>query len=241
MQKHILDKFFQPESIAVVGASPKENSIGRILVENLKKDGFPGRLYPINPKHSEILGIPAFPSVTAVGAAIDLAIVAVPIQGVPEIMQECARAKVPGVIIISAGGKEVGEAGQKIEADIHAAAQAGGIRYLGPNCMGILCPHTHLNASFAAQSVRPGSVALLSQSGAICSAILDMAEAQNMGFSHFVSIGSMADLDFAEMIDYLGNDDRAKSIIIYMENLVHHRTFMSAARSVSRVKPIIVV
>ena len=241
MQKHILDKFFQPESIAVVGASPKENSIGRILVENLKKDGFPGRLYPINPKHGEILGIPAFPSVTAVGAAIDLAIVAVPIQGVPEIMQECAQAKVHGVIIISAGGKEVGEAGQKIEADIHAAAQAGGIRYLGPNCMGILCPHTHLNASFAAQSVRPGSVALLSQSGAICSAILDMADAQNMGFSHFVSIGSMADLDFAEMIDYLGNNDRAKSIIIYMENLVHHRAFMSAARSVSRVKPIIVV
>lgn len=241
MRPHILDKFFKPESIAVVGASPKQNSIGRILIENLQKSGFPGRIYPINPKHEEILGIPAFPAVTAVGASIDLVIVSVPIQGVPEVMQECGRAKVPGVIIISAGGKEVGEEGKKIEADIHAAAQAGGIRFLGPNCMGILCPHTHLNASFAAHSVKPGSVALLSQSGAICSAILDMAEVQNIGFSHFVSIGSMADLDFAEMIDYLGNDDSAKSIIIYMENLVNHRKFMSAARSVSRIKPIIVV
>jgi acetyltransferase len=241
MRNHILDKFFKPESIAVVGASPKENSIGRILMENLKKDDFPGRLYPINPKHDTILGIPTFPSVTAVDAKVDLAVIAVPIQGVPEVMAECGQAGIPGAIIISAGGKEVGEEGRQIEADIHAAAQAGGIRYLGPNCMGILCPHTRLNASFAAHSVRAGSVALLSQSGAICSAILDMAGVQNIGFSHFVSIGSMADLDFAEMIDYLGDDDKAKSIIIYMENLVHHRKFMSAARSVSRVKPIIVV
>lgn len=241
MQNHILDKFFKPESIAIVGASSKENSIGRILIENLQKDGFPGRIYPINPEHGEILGIPAFPSVTDVPAGIDLAIVAVPIKGVPEVMRECGWARVPGVIIISAGGKEVGEEGTKIEADIHAAAQAGGIRYLGPNCLGILCPHARLNASFAAHSVLPGSVALLSQSGAICSAILDMAEVQDIGFSHFVSIGSMTDLDFAEMIDYLGNDDQVRSILIYMENLVHHRKFMSAARSVSRVKPIIVV
>jgi len=241
MQNHILDKFFKPESIAIVGASSKENSIGHILIENLQKDGFPGSIYPVNPEHKEILGIPAFPSVTDVPAGIDLAIVAVPINGVPEVMRECGRARVPGVIIISAGGKEVGEEGTKIEADIHAAAQAGGIRYLGPNCLGILCPHTRLNASFAAHSVRPGRVALLSQSGAICSAILDLAEVQNIGFSHFVSIGSMTDLDFAEMIDYLGNDDQARSILIYMENLVHQRKFMSAARSVSRVKPIIVV
>jgi acetyltransferase len=241
MQNHILDKFFKPESVAIVGASSKENSIGRILIENLQKDGFPGSIYPVNPEHKEILGIPAFPSVTDAPAGIDLAIVAVPIKGVPEVIRECSRARVPGVIIISAGGKEVGEEGKKIEADIHAAAQAGGIRYLGPNCLGILCPHTRLNASFAARSVRPGRVALLSQSGAICSAILDLAEVQNIGFSHFVSIGSMTDIDFAEMIDYLGNDDQARSILIYMENLVHQRKFMSAARSVSRVKPIIVV
>ncbi|MFA5183250.1 MAG: CoA-binding protein [Syntrophales bacterium] len=240
MHNHILDKFFKPESIAIVGASSVENSIGRILTENLQKDGFPGSIYPINPKHGEILGIPAFPSIKAAPAGIDLVIVAVPIKEVPEVMRECGQAKVPGVIIISAGGKEAGEEGKKIEADIYAAAQAGGIRYLGPNCMGKLCHHSRLNASFAGHSVRPGSVALLSQSGAVCSA-MDMAEVQNIGFSHFVSIGSMADLDFAEMIDYLGNDDKTRSILIYMENLVHHRKFMSAARSVSRVKPIIVV
>jgi acetyltransferase len=241
MQNHILDKFFKPKAIAVIGASSKENSIGRILLENLQKDDFQGSIYPINPKREEILGIPAFPSITAAPAGIDLAIVAVPIKAVPEVMRECGQAKVPAVIIISAGGKEVGEEGKKIEADIHAAAQAGGIRYLGPNCMGILCPGSRLNASFAAHSVEPGSVALLSQSGAICSAVLDMAQVEHIGFSHFVSIGSMADIDFAEMIDYLGNDDKARSILIYMENLVHHRKFMSAARSVSRVKPIIVV
>jgi acetyltransferase len=241
MTKHVLDKFFKPEAIAVVGASPREGTIGWTLVANLKGDGFPGRIYPINPKHEEIGGLPAYPSVTAVGAPIDLALIAVPIEGVPEVMRECGQAHIPGAIIISAGGKEVGEEGKRIEAEIAAAAQAGGIRYLGPNCLGILCPYTHLNASFAARSAKPGGLALLSQSGAICSVILDWAETQNLGFSHFVSIGSMADLDFAEMIDYLGNEDRARSIIIYMENLVHHRKFMSAARSVSRVKPIIVV
>jgi acetyltransferase len=241
MKSHILDKFFNPQAVAVVGASPKEGSIGLTLLANLQQGGFPGRIYPINPNHQEILGLPAYPSVTAVNAPIDLALIAVPIQGVPEIMEECGRAKIPGAIIISAGGKEVGEEGKELEARIQAAAAAGSIRYLGPNCLGILCPYTKLNASFAAHAAKPGGLALLSQSGAICSAILDWAGAQNLGFSHFVSIGSMADLDFAEMIDYLGNDDRAKSIIIYMENLVHHRRFMSAARSVSRVKPIIVV
>jgi len=241
MERHILQKFFKPQAVAVVGASPKKGSIGFTLVDNLKRDGFQGDIYPINPKHGEILGVKAYPSVTAVGAAIDLAVIAVPILGVPAVMQECGQAKIPGAIIISAGGKEVGDEGQKVEGEIAAAARAGGVRYLGPNCLGIICPHTHLNASFAARMAKPGGLALLSQSGAICSAILDWADTQNIGFSHFVSIGSMADIDFAEMIDYLGNDDRAKSIIIYMENLIHHRSFMSAARSVSRVKPIIVV
>jgi acetyltransferase len=241
MKRHILNKFFQPESIAVVGASPKENTIGHALVNNLIKDRFPGKIFPVNPKYKEILGLPTYPSVTTVGAPVDLAIIAIPIRGVADIIRQCGQAKIPGAIIISAGGKEVGEEGRKIEEEIAAAAKESGVRYLGPNCLGIICPHTNLNASFAAHSAKPGSLALLSQSGAICSAILDWAETQNIGFSHFVSIGSMADLDFADMIDFLGNDDRAKSIIIYMENLVHHRRFMSAARSVSRVKPIIVV
>jgi len=241
LRPNALDCFFQPRAVAVIGASEKEGSIGRTLVKNLVEGGFAGPIYPINPKRDQVLGLKAYPAVSAVGEPIDLAIIAVPIRGVPEVMKECGQAQVCGVIIISAGGKEVGPEGQQIEAAIREEARAAGIRYLGPNCMGIICPHTKLNASFAAHSAAPGNLALLSQSGAICSSILGWAVPQHIGFSHFVSIGSMADLDFADMIDYLGNNDKAKAIIIYMENLTHHRRFMSAARSVSRVKPIIVV
>ena len=241
LRKPVLDYFFKPGAIAVIGASPKEGSIGCTLLTNLKKDGFPGPIYPINPKHEEILGLKAYPSIAAVGSPIDLAVISVPIREVPAVMKECGEAGVKGAIIISAGGKEVGEEGVRIEEEIRSEAQRSGIRYLGPNCMGILSPINSLNASFAAHSAEPGSLALLSQSGAICSAILDLAASEKIGFSHFVSVGSMADLDFADMIDYLGNDPSARSIIIYMENMTRHRKFMSAARSVSRVKPIIVV
>lgn len=241
MKKPVLDHFFSPEAIAVIGASPKKGSIGFTLLDNLQRDGFAGPVYPINPKHEEILGLKAYPAITDVGAPIDLAIIAVPIRGVPEQMKACGEAGVRGAIIISAGGKEVGEEGDLIEAEIKAEADKAGVRYLGPNCLGLLCPPNRLNASFAAHSAEPGSLALLSQSGAICSAILDLAASEKIGFSHFVSIGSMADLDFADMIDYLGNDRRARSIIVYMENMTRHRKFMSAARSVARVKPIIVV
>ncbi len=241
LRKPVLDYFFKPGAIAVIGASPREGSIGCTLLTNLKKDGFPGPIYPINPKHEEILGLKAYPSIAAVGSPVDLALIAVPIREVPAVMRECGEAGVKGAIIISAGGKEVGEEGARIEEEIRSEAQRSGIRYLGPNCMGILSPINNLNASFAAHSAEPGSLALLSQSGAICSAILDLAAGEKIGFSHFVSVGSMADLDFADMIDYLGNDPHARSIIIYMENMTRHHKFMSAARSVSRVKPIIVI
>ena len=241
MREPFLDHFFKPQAVAVVGASPREASIGFTLVNNLKKGGFPGKIYPINPKHEEILDLKTYASLAAVQAPIDLAIIAVPIKGAPAILKECGLAQVPGAIIISAGGKETGVAGAEIEAEIKTAAEQSGVRYLGPNCLGILCPSQRLNASFAGIEAAPGSLALLSQSGAICSAILDWAAVANMGFSHFVSVGSMADINFADMIDYLGNEEKASSIIIYMENLVRHRKFMSAARSVSRVKPIIVV
>ena len=241
MREPFLDHFFKPQAVAVVGASPREESIGFTLVNNLQQGGFPGKIYPINPKHEEIIGLKTYATLAAVQAPIDLAIIAVPIKGVPAILKECGPARVPGAIIISAGGKETGVGGAEIEAEIKAAAAQSGVRYLGPNCLGILCPSQRLNASFAGIDAAPGSLALLSQSGAICSSILDWAAVANIGFSHFVSVGSMADIDFADMIDYLGNEDKASSIIIYMENLARHRKFMSAARSVSRVKPIIVV
>ena len=241
MQHHILDKFFKPESIAIVGASSKENSIGRILIENLQKGGFPGSIYPINPKNKEILGIPAFPAITAVSASIDLAIVAVPIKGVPEIMRQCGQAGIPGAIIISAGGREVGPEGKKIEEAIKEAAVKAGVRYLGPNCMGLISPPTHLNVSLSPYTPPTGNLAFISQSGALCHSILGWSGQKNIGFSHFISVGSMTDLDFGDLIDYLGNEEKARSIILYMESLTQHRKFLSAARSVSRIKPILVI
>jgi len=241
MRKSPLDIFFKPDAVAVVGASEKQGSIGLALVNNLKQGSFSGKIYPVNPNYAAVQGLPAYPAVTAVKAPIDLAVIAIPIKGVPGVIKECGQAGVRGAIIISAGGKEVGPEGEAIEAAIKEEAARAGIRYLGPNCMGVLSPPYGLNASFASHSAKPGNLAFISQSGALCSSILGWATLKNIGFSHFISVGSMADLDFADLIDYLGNEEKARSIIIYMESLTQHRKFMSAARSVSRVKPIIII
>ncbi|MBI4644509.1 MAG: bifunctional acetate--CoA ligase family protein/GNAT family N-acetyltransferase [Deltaproteobacteria bacterium] len=238
MERRDLDNLFNPEAVAVIGASEKDPSIGRSLVQNLQKAGFPGTIYPINPRYSQILGLQAFSSVLKVQAPIDLAVIAIPIQDVPRVMQECGEAGVRTAVIISAGGRETGAEGEKIEAAIHQEALKWGIRYLGPNCWGVICPLSRLHATFAPHFPRPGSLAFISQSGALCSSIIGWAALKNIGFSHFLSLGSKADLDFADLI---GNDDKTRSIIIYMEKLTRHRKFMSAARSVSRVKPIIVI
>ncbi len=239
MDKSLLDFFFKPKPVAVVGASTRTGTVGHILVDNLKKDGFPGHIYPINPKADQVLDLQAYPSLTAVGAPIDLALIAIPIHGVPDVIRECGQLGIKAVIIISAGGKEAGPEGEAVDAAIHAAAVQAGVRYFGPNCMGLLCPGSRLNASFAAHSAAPGSLAFISQSGALGSAILGWAVQNNIGFSHFISVGTMADLDFADLIDYLGSEVSARSILIYMEGLTSHRRFMSAARAVSRIKPII--
>jgi acetyltransferase len=241
MRKFSLDAFFKPESLAVLGASEKDKTIGQALVHNLLRDGFPGKIYPVNRKYQEIQGLPAYPLVTDVREPIDLAVIAIPIKDVPDAMRECGQAGIGAAIIISAGGKETGLAGKEIEAAIQAEATKAGIRYLGPNCMGLLCPSSKLHASFAPLCVQPGNLAFISQSGALCRSILGWAIPKKIGFSHFISVGSMADVDFGDLIDYLGNEERARSIVIYMENLTQHRKFMSAARSVSRVKPIIVI
>jgi acetyltransferase len=241
MEKHHLDHLFNPEAVAIIGASEKEASIGRALVQNLQDAGFAGPVYLINPGHEQILGMQAYPSVRGVQAPIDLAVIAIPIKDISKVMEECGQAGVKTAVIISAGGRETGPEGEKIEAAIHAEAQKWGIRYLGPNCWGVICPPSKLHATFAPHFLRPGSVAFISQSGSLCSSIIGWAGLKNIGFSHFLSLGSKADLDFADLIDYLGNQDKVRSIIIYMEHLTRHRKFMSAARSVSRVKPIIVI
>jgi acetyltransferase len=241
MQKILLDRFFRPESVAVIGASEKEGRIGAILVQNLIRGGFAGNIYPINRNYPKIYGLPAYAAVTATPEPADLAIIAIPIKEVPEVIRECGQAGIKAAIIISAGGREIGPEGKEIEAAIQKAAGRAEVRYLGPNTMGLISSANQLNASLSTYAPPAGNLAFISQSGALCYSILGWSAQKNIGFSHFVSVGSMTDLDFGDLIDYLGNDDKARSIILYIEGLNQHRKFISAARSVSRVKPIIVI
>ena len=241
MGQHNLNRIFNPRHIAVVGAIEKAGTIGSALMRNLIEGGFSGMLLPVNPKYKTIHGHQSFGSISAIDTEVDLAIVATPIDNVADIVSECVDKKVGGAVIISAGGKEVGAQGREIEEKIRRIAHGGRLRIVGPNCMGIIRPGANLNASFAAEMPVAGNLAFVSQSGAICTAILDLALRDRIGFSHFVSIGSMLDVDFGDMIDYLGNDSSAKSILLYIESLTNFRKFMSAARSVSRIKPIIVL
>ncbi len=236
-----LDKIFKPESVAVIGASRKQGSIGLALMENLTEGGYEGRIIPVNPNYSEIMGLRTYKSVSEVDGQIDLAVIATPISTVQEIVKECVGTGVGGAIVISAGGRETGEEGRKLEEQIENEARKGGLRIIGPNCMGLIRPDLRLNASFAAHMPPEGKIAFISQSGAICSAMLDLSLKENMGFRHFVSIGAMLDVDFGDLIDYLGTDPEVRSILLYIESLTHFRKFMSAARAVSRVKPIVVL
>ena len=241
MGQYNLNRIFNPRRVAVVGASEKAGTIGNALMRNLIDGEFSGTVLPVNPKYQNLHGQACFESVSVLKTGVDLAIIATPIHSVADIIGECVEKKVGGAVIISAGGKEVGEQGREIEEKIQHIAKGGGLRIVGPNCMGIIRPAVNLNASFASEMPVTGNLALVSQSGAICTAILDMALKERIGFSHFVSIGSMLDVDFGDMIDYLGNDSSAKSILLYIESLTNFRKFMSAARSVSRIKPIIVL
>lgn len=241
MSTRNLDKLFHPRAVAVVGASEHPGSVGASLMKNLTSCGFEGKVFAVNPHHAEILGRPCYPNLSAIGEPVDLIVVAVPISAAAEVIKEAGQAGAGAAIIISAGGKEVGEMGMKIEEEIIEAARASGIRILGPNCLGIIVPGERLNASFAAPMCHSGQVAMISQSGALCAAILDRAMASRMGFSHFVSIGSMADIDFGDVIDYLGGEKEVSAIVMYVESITNVQKFMSAARAVTRVKPVIVI
>ncbi len=241
MKKILLDCFFKPESVAVIGASEKEGSFGSILVQNLVRGGFPGSIFPVNRNYPQIHGLTAYNAITGLPSPADLAILAIPIKDVPEIIKKCGQAGIRAAIVVSTGGREIGPPGEAIEGAIKEEAVKAGVRYLGPNSMGLLCPSAHLNASLSLQMPPAGSLAFISQSGALCQSVLGWSTQKNIGFSHFISVGSMTDLDFGDLIDFLGNEEKARAIILYMEGLTQHRKFMSAARSVSRVKPIIVV
>ncbi|MGI0480296.1 GNAT family N-acetyltransferase [Geminocystis sp. CENA526] len=236
-----LDFMFAPKSVALVGASEKEGSVGRTLLWNLISHPFGGTVYPINPKRKNVLGIRAYSSIREIPESIDLVVIAIPAVGVPNVIRECVETGVKGAIIISAGFKEIGPEGIKLEQEVLTEARKGNLRIIGPNCLGLMCPPTGLNASFASTSARSGNVAFISQSGAFCTSILDWSLKENLGFSGFISVGSMLDVNWGDLIYYFGDDPLTKSIVIYMESIGDARSFISAAREVALSKPIIVI
>ncbi len=240
-RRHPLDAIFAPRNVAVIGASESPGSVGRTLLWNLISHPFGGTVFPVNPKRPSVLGIRAYPKIADVPDQVDLAVIATPALTVPQVIEECVEAGVKGAIIISAGFKEIGKRGAQLEEKILRRARSAQMRIVGPNCLGVMSPVTGLNATFARGMARPGNVGFISQSGALCTAVLDWSFRENVGFSAFVSIGSMLDVDWGDLIYYLGDDERTKSIVIYMETIGNAQSFLSAAREVSLTKPIIVI
>lgn len=236
-----LQPIFSPATVAVIGATEKVGSVGRTVIWNLISSPFGGTVYPVNPKRVNILGIKAYPSIRDLPDPVDLAVIVTPAPTVPDIIAECVQAGVKGAIVISAGFKEIGPQGAELEAQILEHARRGRLRVIGPNCLGVMNPLTGLNATFATATARPGSVAFISQSGALCTSVLDWSLKQHVGFSAFVSIGSMLDVDWGDLIYHLGDDPNTNSIVIYMETIGDARSFISAAREVALAKPIIVI
>jgi acetyltransferase len=236
-----LDAIFAPRSVALIGATETPNSLGRTVLWNLISSPFGGTVYPVNPKRASVLGIKAYPNIAAVPDKVDLAVLVTPASTVAGIIRQCVDVGVKAAIVISAGFKELGDPGIELERQVLAEARRGNMRLIGPNCLGVIAPLSGLNATFAAGMAKPGNVAFISQSGALGTAVLDWSFQEQVGFSAFVSIGSMLDVDWGDLISYLGNDPRTSSIVIYMESIGNARSFLSAAREVALTKPIIVI
>jgi acetyltransferase len=236
-----LKSIFAPKNVAVIGATEKEGSVGRTILWNLISSPFGGAVFPVNPKRPSLLGIKAYPSVKDIPDQVDLAVIVTPSTSIPDLITECVGVGVKGAIVISAGFKETGPEGVELERRLLENARKGGMRVVGPNCLGVMSPISGLNATFAAGMARKGNVAFISQSGALCTAVLDWSFKEDVGFSHFVSVGSMLDVDWGDLIYYLGDDPHTESIVIYMETIGDARSFISAAREVALSKPIIVI
>ncbi|MGQ9552784.1 MAG: acetate--CoA ligase alpha subunit [Anaerolineae bacterium] len=237
----MLEAFLNPRSIAVIGASREEGKLGHAVLKSLIDSGFPGDIYPINPKADEILGLKAYASVFACPGSVDLAVVLVPAKLVPAVMKECGQKGVKGVIVISAGFREVGAEGMRLEHEIAAIARQYGMRMVGPNCLGCLDTITPMNASFAPLMPCRGRIAFMSQSGAIASSILDVAQLRGLGLSRFVSLGNKADLNETDFLFTWGNDSETDVIMIYLEDIKNGARFMSVAREVTKTKPVIAI
>ena len=239
-ESHPLDPLFAPHSVAVIGASERPGSVGRSVLWNLLSSPFGGTVFPVNAKRPNVLGIKTYPKVSDLPDKVDLVVVTTPADTVPDLLTESVEFGIPAGIVISAGFKEHGQHGKELEDRITQIIR-GKMRLIGPNCLGVMNPIRGLNATFAHTIARPGNVAFISQSGALLTAILDWSLRENVGFSSFVSTGSMLDVNWGDLIDYFGSDPRTHSIVIYMESIGDARAFLSAAREVSLTKPIIVI
>jgi acetyltransferase len=236
-----LDSIFKPKRIALIGVSNNPDSVGGITLRNLVGGGYNGVVYPVNPKREAVFGIPCYPDVKSLPKIPDLAVIMTAAKVVPQLVRECGEAGIHGIIIMSAGFKEAGKEGKLLEEQVKTEkAKFPDMRIIGPNCLGILVPGISMNVSFANGMPEKGHVAFISQSGALCTSVLDWAYESHIGFSYFVSIGNSMDVNFGDLIDYFGQDPNTKSIVLYVESLSYARTFMSAARAFSREKPIIV-
>lgn len=241
MSYHYLNKLFAPESIAVFGASTKPSAVGSQIFENLKKGGFKGALYPVNPKYKRINQTKCYASIDDIAKRVGLVVLATPAATIPTLLRQCGNHGVKNAVIISAGFAEAGEKGKKLERQVREIAKQYDIHVIGPNSLGIIRPTACLNATFSKNQASAGGLALVSQSGAICTAVLDWAEERHVGFSTMVSIGEASDVGFGAVLDYLSMDPQTKSIIVYIEGVRDARSFMSGLRVASRMKPVVVI
>jgi len=237
----MLDSFFQPASAAVIGASRTPGKVGHDIVRNLIEEGFEGDVFPVNPKADEVLGLKCYASVTDIEAEVELAIIVIPARFVLDVLDECAEKGIGAVIIISAGFKESGQEGAELERKLAEKCAEHGIRCIGPNCLGVMSPHDKMNASFGPAMPKPGNIAFFSQSGALGTAVLDVAAGEGIGMSRFISYGNKADVDETDLIEALGEDEQTDVILGYIESIDDGPKFMDVTRRVTRKKPVIVL
>jgi acetyl coenzyme A synthetase (ADP forming)-like protein len=237
----MLDTFFNPQSVAVVGASRDPEKLGYAVLANLKDAGYPGPLYPVNPKADEILGFKAYPSVLEIPDPVDLAVIVIPYRFVPAALEQCGQKGIPTVVVISAGFREAGREGLEREMELIEIAHKYKLRIIGPNCLGVIDTDTPLNATFAAGMPPGGPIAFMSQSGALGTAVLDMAMAGRIGFSKFASLGNKADVSEIDLLEAWGDDPASRVILIYVEGLPDGQKFIEVARRVTRGKPVVAI
>src|SRR6516164_4007933 len=234
-----LDKLFNPESVALIGARPRPGSVGAVIARNLRRAEFAGEMMFVNPNHPKIDGLIVHPSIASLPRPPDLAVIATPAETVPSLIGELGERGTRAAVIITAGFAELGERGHSLQQAMLDAAKPRLVRIIGPNCVGIMVPRVGLDATFSHLTAPAGDIAFISQSGAMVTAMLDWAVPRDIGFSHVVSLGDMADVDFGDMLDYLAADPLTRAVLLYVEGITHGRKFMSAARAASRIKPVL--